>query len=252
MTDDRVQMLGFSVSNCTEAELLASWTALRFLFPVNVDVLMKLHRHETFARAVKAAGSHVTLVNDSRVLALASRFILGQRFRSTVSGSDFLPAFCVSSHTYGARVFLLGGLGDVAERARAHLNRMAGREVVVAARSPSFGFDRNPTECADIVHHIRSSGANVLAVGVGAPKQELWMLQHAAELSGVRVFMAVGATIDFLAGNVRRAPRWLSNSGLEWLYRLVREPRRLARRYLIEGPPVFWLLLRQRLSAGPR
>lgn len=249
---DSIQMLGFLVSNCTGSELLNGWADLRFLVPVNVDVLMKLHRQEQFASAIRAAGADVTLVNDSQVLALASRLILGRRFRARVSGSDFLPAFCTSTQVHGARVFLLGGFGDTAERARARLNRMAGREVVVAARSPSFGFDRNPTECADIVHHIRSSGANVVAVGVGAPKQELWMLQHAAELPGVRVFMAVGATIDFLAGNVRRAPRWLSNSGLEWLYRLVREPRRLARRYLIEGPPVFWLLLRQRLSAGPR
>jgi UDP-N-acetyl-D-mannosaminuronic acid transferase (WecB/TagA/CpsF family) len=87
-----------------------------------------------------------------------------------------------------------------------------------------------------------------LAVGVGAPKQEIWIARHRHRMPRVTRFLAIGATIDFEAGTVKRAPKWMSRAGIEWLYRLMSEPRRLYRRYLIEGPPFFWLLLKQRLG----
>src|ERR1700690_3535542 len=95
---------------------------------------------------------------------------------------------------------------------------------------------------------INDSGATALVVGVGAPKQEIWIARHRNRMPAVKWFMAMGATIDFEAGTLKRAPRWMSQSGLEWLYRLSQEPRRLSRRYLIECPPFFWLLAKQYLG----
>lgn len=243
-----IDLLGFPVANRTQERILQGWRELRFVFPINVDVLMQLHRNRTFADAVRRAGESVTFVNDSQVLKLASRFILGQRFVSRVSGSDLLPALCGPTGPDDVRVFLMGGKADTATRAMNRLNENSHRHVVVGAASPTLGFDNKADECAALMRAVNASGANVLALGVGAPKQEMWMLRHAAQMPRVTLFLAVGATLDFVAGNINRAPPWISNSGFEWLYRLLHEPRRLARRYLIEGPPVFWLLFKQRIA----
>ena len=87
-----------------------------------------------------------------------------------------------------------------------------------------------------------------LAVGVGAPKQEKWILKYKDLMPNVKIFMAIGATIDFEAGNVKRAPQWMSRYGLEWLYRLLSEPSRLWKRYLVDDLPFFWLILKQRFG----
>ena len=87
-----------------------------------------------------------------------------------------------------------------------------------------------------------------MAVALGAPKQERWILANRDQLPEVRVFFGIGATVDFEAGLVPRAPTWMSRNGLEWFWRLAREPRRLWKRYLVDDLPFFWLLLRQRLG----
>ena len=142
------------------------------------------------------------------------------------------------------RVFLLGAGPGVAEKARQALNAEAGREVVVGAHSPSFALLTDERESREVVDLITASGATVLAVGLGAPKQEMWIARHRHLLPGVQRFMAIGATLDFKAGRVRRAPAWVSALGMEWLFRLVLEPKRLWRRYLVQGPTVVAALIR--------
>jgi exopolysaccharide biosynthesis WecB/TagA/CpsF family protein len=88
----------------------------------------------------------------------------------------------------------------------------------------------------------------VLAVGVGAPKQEKWICKYKDRFTHVKIFMAVGATIDFEAGVVQRSPKWMSKFGLEWLFRISADPKRLWKRYLLEDLPFFWLLLKQKLG----
>ena len=145
-------------------------------------------------------------------------------------------------------MFLLGAAPGVADRARENINAKVGRNLVVAAHSPSFGFEKNEAEGDRIIDLINQSQATVLAVGVGAPKQEKWIHQHRHRLPHVKIFLAIGATIDFEAGAVSRAPRWMSNWGIEWLYRISQQPQRLWRRYFIEDFPFLWLLLQQRLG----
>ena len=119
--------------------------------------------------------------------------------------------------------------------------------MVIAAHSPSIGFENKEDECEEIVELINTSGATVLAIGVGSPKQEMWIAKYKKQLKNIKIFLAVGATIDFEAGNVERSPRWMSEIGFEWLYRLLKEPRRLWKRYLLDAVPFVLLIFKQRL-----
>ena len=103
-------------------------------------------------------------------------------------------------------------------------------------------------EINDIISKINESGANVLVVGVGAPKQENWIVKYREKLTSIKIFMALGATIDFEAGTVNRAPIVFQKLALEWLYRIIKEPKRLWKRYLIDDMPFFWLVLKQKLK----
>jgi N-acetylglucosaminyldiphosphoundecaprenol N-acetyl-beta-D-mannosaminyltransferase len=213
------------------------------VFTPNVDHLMQVQRDEAFFRLYQAADYRLC---DSRILWWASGWVDPPRLPAQLAGSDFFPAYC-RQHAEGIRVFLLGGSTPaVAAEAKQRLNQQARAEMVVDAYAPPFGFEQNEPENARILARIRASGANVLAVGVGAPKQERWIMQHRNQLPEVRLFFAVGKTIDFLAGATSRAPKWMTRAGLEWAYRLLQEPGRLARRYLIEDLPVFRLLWRQK------
>ncbi|MEM8715694.1 MAG: WecB/TagA/CpsF family glycosyltransferase, partial [Cyanobacteria bacterium P01_G01_bin.4] len=98
------------------------------------------------------------------------------------------------------------------------------------------------------INRINRSQATTLVVGLGAPKQEIWIHKNRRKLKTVSTFLAIGAGLDFLAGNQQRSPKWMSNAGLEWLYRLLSEPQRLWKRYLVESLPFFWLLPQQALN----
>jgi exopolysaccharide biosynthesis WecB/TagA/CpsF family protein len=138
-------------------------------------------------------------------------------------------------------------MGDVPLQAQHNINQKVGRRMVVDAYSPPVGFDENEPLSQEIVQRINQSEATVLAVGVGAPKQEKWISQYRHELTSVKIIFAIGATIDFEAGVIPRAPQVVSNLGGEWLYRLAMEPKRLWKRYLIHDVPFIWLLLKQKM-----
>jgi exopolysaccharide biosynthesis WecB/TagA/CpsF family protein len=169
--------------------------------------------------------------------------------KEKISGSDFFPLFCrFHRNNEDVTVFLLGGAKGVADRARTKINAKIGRDIVIGSYSPSFGFEKNEQECLEIIELINQSRATVLAVGVGAPKQEKWIDKYKHKFTHVKIFFAVGATIDFEAGNIQRAPRWMSKAGLEWLYRIYSDPKRLWKRYLVEDLPFFWLIIKQKLG----
>lgn len=241
---NRVRLLNVEIDNLTLKELLESLRHGGFVITPNVDLLMKLQRNRAFFQAYQSAEYRIC---DSQILMYVAKF-LGTPFREKICGSDLFPAFYrYYSSDKKMRIFLLGAAEGVAKQAQQKINARVGREIIVGAHSPSFGFERDPEECAAIVDMINASGATVLAVGLGAPKQELWITKHRHLFPQVKVFMAIGATINFEAGYVSRAPRWVSDVGLEWLYRLLCEPRRLWKRYLGDALPFLWLVLQQRL-----
>ena len=124
----------------------------------------------------------------------------------------------------------MGAAEGVAKRAQEKINAKVGREMIIESYSPSFGFEKDEVECQRIVTRINESGATVLAIGVGAPKQEKWIAKYRNQLKNVKVFLAIGATIDFEAGEKKRSPQWMSDLGIEWLYRLFSEPGRMWKR----------------------
>ena len=238
----RIEILDVGIDNLTVDEFLNNLNK-GVVFTPNVDHLMRLREDREFVEAYDVADYRVC---DSQILLYASKF-LGTPIRAKISGSDLFPMFCEHHrHNPKIKIFLLGGGEGVPQQAQKFINQRIGREIIVEAHSPSFGFEKNEAECQRILDMIRSSSANVLIVGVGAPKQEKWIAKYQAQLPNIDIFMGVGAAIDFEAGNKPRAPRWMSEAGLEWLYRLMSEPRRLWKRYLLQDLPFLWLLLKQK------
>jgi exopolysaccharide biosynthesis WecB/TagA/CpsF family protein len=166
-----------------------------------------------------------------------------------VSGSDLFPRFYQSyKDDESMTIFLLGCVPGVPEKVQANINRKVGRQIVIAAHSPSYGFEKNEAECEKIIQMINDSGATVLAVGVGAPKQEKWIYKYKDRFKHIKVFLAIGATIDFEAEYIHRSPAWMSNLGIEWIHRLASDPKRLWKRYLVEDIPLLWLIIKQQLG----
>lgn len=240
----QVRILNLEIDNYSMQEFLKELQS-GVVFTPNVDHLMKLQHDAEFMEAYQQADYKIC---DSKVLIYASR-LLGSPLKEKLSGSDVFPAFYTfHKDSPDIRIFLLGAAEGVAATAQTNINAKVGREIVVGTYSPPYGFEKDQQECDRIVEIVQASGANVLAVGLGAPKQEKFIAKYHHRFSNIKIFLAIGATIDFEADNISRAPKWMSNAGLEWLYRLTAEPRRLWRRYIVEDSGFFWLLLLQLLN----
>jgi exopolysaccharide biosynthesis WecB/TagA/CpsF family protein len=210
------------------------------VFTVNPDHLYHLQYNPEFLRAYRSAD---IITVDSHYVRLALR-AQGRAVTHRLTGSDIVPAFCArQAADEGTRIFLLGAKPGVAQMAREALNRKAGRELVVGAHGPSMNFVNDPDEIDRVLEMIERSGANVLLVGLGAPKQEIWISSIRHRLPQVRVMMGVGATIDYEAGAVKRAPVPLRRLGLEWAYRVASEPRRYLMRYVRSSKFLWWMLM---------
>ena len=231
-------------------ELLLRWAreeahgTCRYVVTPNINHVVLLNRRPEFAAAYRDASLALA---DGKPLIWAAR-LLGKSLPERVAGSDLAPAlFEAALAGPPLSVFLLGARPGVAERAAAKIESIYRGVRVVGTYSPPFGFENDPAESAKILELVAAAEPQVLIVGLGAPKQELWVHQHCSELSA-RVVLCIGATIDFLAEEARRAPVWMRAIGLEWTYRIMLEPRRLAGRYWRDGwafLPLLWKEWRQ-------
>ena len=215
--------------------------AVKVVVTPNVDHLVKLHRlndAETWA-AYRAADLTTA---DGRPVAAAGGWF-GKPLPARVPGSDLVPALLASATADDPlTVFLLGAGPGVADAAAANVARDHPHARVVGTHCPPLGFEHSDEENAAILALLEEAKPDVLVVGLGFPKQEKWVHAHRGSLR-CGTALCVGATIDFLAGNVRRAPAWVGKVGLEWTFRLALEPRRLAGRYaadLAHFPRLLW------------
>ena len=165
---------------------------------------------------------------DGMPLVWASRF-LGNPLPERVTGSDLVPQLLAAAADKGWRVFFLGGTDESVARAARNVRARHPSLKLVGAYSPPFK-PLLEMDQEDILRRVREAKPDILLVAFGCPKQEKWISMH-LHLAGVPMSIGVGATIDFLAGLVRRAPPWMQRTGLEWVYRLLQEPQRLFRRY---------------------
>lgn len=241
---NKIKILNLEIDNLSKAEFLGKLQS-GVVFTPNVDHLIKLQKDPEFLQAYSISDYKVC---DSQILIYASKF-LGTPIKEKIAGSDLFPAFYdYHRHNESIKIFLLGAAPGIASKAQNEINKKIGRNIIVASYSPPFGFEEDEEECQNIVNMINNSGATVLVIGVGAPKQEKWLYKYKNLLPHIKIFMALGATIDFEAGNLKRSPKWMSEVGLEWLFRIVCEPRRLWKRYLVDDLPFLVLILKQKLN----
>jgi N-acetylglucosaminyldiphosphoundecaprenol N-acetyl-beta-D-mannosaminyltransferase len=207
---------------------LADRSTCRYVVTPNVDHIVRLEDDAAFRAAYAAAD---LVLADGHPLVWASRLV-GRPVPERVPGSDLVPRLFANAQAAGRqlRVFLLGAAPGVAQQAAHRIRRDWPIVNVVGTCSPPLGFEHDREENTRILEEIAACAPNVVVVGLGAPKQECWVHRHRGAIRAP-VVLCVGATIDFLAGHRRRAPRWMQRLGVEWLYRLLTEPRRLARRY---------------------
>lgn len=211
----------------------------------NVDHLVKLQRDREFYGVYQKAE---WVVCDSKVLYLLSK-LLKRPLPEAIPGSSFFTSYYMyHKDDPDCRIFLLGAKEGIAAKAMQRINEKVGRRIVVGAHSPSFGFEKNEKECEELIDIINKTGANVLLVGVGAPKQEKWIMKYRNHMPGVDLFMALGATIDFEAGTLKRAPAIWQKIGMEWLYRCMKEPKRLFKRYFVDDMQFFYYFTKQLLG----
>jgi len=233
---DAVSLFGMQIDPLTMDEAAArllEWVDAgrfdcRYVVTPNVDHVVMYQEHAGLQEAYADAS---LVVADGFPVVVAARW-LGVDIPERVAGSDLVPALFTAAAARGAlRVFLLGAGPGVGERAAEKIHQRWPHVQVVGTDSPPLGFEKREDENRRIVERVNETRPDVLVVGLGAPKQELWVHQHRSSISA-SVVLCAGATIDFLAGEKSRAPRWMQSAGLEWLHRVGTEPRRLLRRYL--------------------
>ncbi len=211
----------------------------RMVVTPNLDHAVMFQQHAGFRAAYQRAE---LVVADGWPLVVASR-LLRRALPERVSGADLVPAlFARATAARPLTVFLLGAGPGVALQAAEQIHRQWPAVQVLGTHSPPPGFEDDDLQNAEILASIAAASPDLLVVGLGAPKQELWVNRHLDEIHA-RAVVCAGATIDFIAGEKRRAPRWVRTIGMEWCHRLCNEPRRLVRRYARDAwalPGLLW------------
>jgi N-acetylglucosaminyldiphosphoundecaprenol N-acetyl-beta-D-mannosaminyltransferase len=211
------------------------------IFTPNVDHVVMADQHEGLRRAYRRASLSFA---DGMPLVWTSR-ILGKKIPEKLSGSDMILPIMQLCAENDWGVYLLGGMpGEpgAAELAAERLRTEFGVRIVGV--DPAFvSMDGKSPGDAEVLARVKAAKPNIVFVALGAPKQELWIARALDEIKPA-VAIGVGASLDFLSGQLQRAPRWLSNAGFEWAYRLAQDPKRLWKRYLIRGPRFLSILWR--------
>lgn len=181
--------------------------------------------------------------SDGVPLIWASK-LLGNPIRGRVTGLDLLPEFSKVAAEKGYTFFLLGAAEGVADRLKEKLETENPGLNVVGTYSPPYAKTFSEEENQKMIHMINKEKPNVLWVSLTAPKQDYWIYEH-FDMLDVNIAIGVGAAFDVVVGDITRSPEWMQSYGLEWFYRLIKEPKRLYRRYLIEAPQFIPLVLKQ-------
>lgn len=238
----RIRFMNTEIDNVTMEEALQALDGLiqnkqdAFVVTPNVDHIVQLERGGELCEVYRKAD--LILADGKPLLWIAKWY--GTPIKEKVSGSDLFPRLCQMAAQKGYTMFFLGAAEGVAATAAQKLmDRYPGLKVV-GTYSPPYGFEKDKEELQCIIDKIKRAAPHILIVGLGCPKQELFMLHH-REALGVPVSLGLGASLDFEAGNVRRAPVWMSEHGLEWLFRLTQDPKKLMKRYLIDDMRIFGL-----------
>jgi N-acetylglucosaminyldiphosphoundecaprenol N-acetyl-beta-D-mannosaminyltransferase len=244
--DRTVEVFGIPLDNVTMAEArdtILGWlndASCRQVCFVNADCANIAYRDKEYLSVLQEADYCLA---DGIGLKLAGK-IFRQEIRENVNGTDLFPLLCERLAATDRRVFLLGARPGVPEGVQEWIRNRFPLLDVCGVQHGYFG----PQEEEGVIERIRDSGANLVLVAFGAPKQDLWIHEHMKEM-GANVAIGVGGLFDFYSGRIPRAPLWMRKMGMEWVYRLVQEPGRLWKRYLIGNGLFLARVVREKYSS---
>jgi len=252
MGQSRINICGLGVDNISlddaisRMEIYIQERKPVYIVTPNVDHVVKIQHDKEFRDSYREAS---LVLCDGAPLIWASR-ILRDPVRERICGSDLFVYLAEIAAKKGYRLYFLGGRPGSAQLAADIFRQKYPAIQIVGVYSPPFGFEKDPRENEKVVSLIKRAQPDILLAGLGTPKQEKWIKRYHQETE-VPVSIGIGASFEFAAGIVKRAPLWIRRCGFEWLWRLIIEPHRLWKRYLVDDREFFLLVLRQRLK-GPR
>lgn len=243
----RIKFLNTEIDNLTmeetllEVERLIEKRACSYLVTPNLDHIVNLEKDREFAEAYKHAD---LILADGKPLIWISNW-LKNPIKEKVSGSDLFPRICALAAERDYSLFLLGAAEGVADIAAQNLQRKYPGLKIAGTYSPKFGFEKMPEELEKIKDILLNAKPDILALALGTPKCEKFIYRHREEY-GIPLSISIGASVDFEAGKIKRAPRWMSDAGLEWLFRITQDPKRLAKRYWHDAASILPIIKKYR------
>ena len=212
-----------------------------YVVAVNVDVIMKIENDPYLKEIVDNAD--MVLVDGKPLVWISKMY--GRPLKAKISGSDLVPLLCDVAAQKGYSIFIIGGKDGIAEQAQKRLESKLANIKIVGTYAPPMGFEKDEEELNKINSMISKAKPDLLIACFGCPKQEKWIYENINKYDA-KVSICAGATVDFLAGNVKRAPRWMSEHGLEWFYRFLQEPKRMFKRYFVDDVKILKLINKYR------
>ena len=235
------------VDNVTEEEAIrhieecVKNRKIGFVVTPNVDQIVMMEKNLYFREICDTA--ELSVVDGHPLLWIAKWY--KKPIKEKICGSDLMPHLCKIAAEKGYKVFLLGAAEGIAAKAADILREQNPGLNIVGTYSPPFGFEKDQAELDKINGILKESNADLLFVGMGAPKQSVFIYENMHKYQ-IPMSFCVGATIDFIAGEQKRAPRWMTDHGLEWLYRLFKEPKRMFKRYIVNDTKILGLAWKYR------
>ncbi len=210
----------------------------KLVFFINAHCFNIAQKNTDYKNALNSCD---VLLNDGIGIKIGA-LIKGINLKENMNGTDLVPKIMAWSRDKKIKVYLLGSEGDIAFKAKAQLEERFPGISIVGYRNGFFDFDDDQ----EILDDIIKKGTELLIVGMGVPRQEMWLIKNQDKLTNVKISIAAGAVLDFISGKVYRAPLWMQKAGIEWLFRLLQEPARLFKRYFIGIPVFFYYLLKSK------
>lgn len=212
-----------------------------YVVAINVDVVIKIEE-DSYLKEI-TDNADIVLVDGKPLVWIANYY--NRPVKEKVSGSDLIPLLCARAAEKQHSIYIIGGKEGIAQKAKERLEKLYAGISIVGTYSPPFGFENDEAELNKINQQITKVKPDIVIACFGCPKQEKWVYENYTKYDA-KVSICAGATVDFLAGNISRAPKWMSDNGFEWLYRLTQEPARLAKRYLVDDIKIFKLVIKYR------
>lgn len=215
----------------------------QYVVTPNTDIVMRMQKEPDLLDICNNAD---LILTDGEMVVKLSKF-LGNPIKERVAMTDFVWDVCDLAVEKGYSVFLFGGKETVLEKGKERIQGKYPSLNICGHYSPPLGFENNPEELSKALNIIRRSEADVLIVFLGCPKQERFIAKYKDEYQ-VPVSITMGGCIDFIGADIKRAPKWMQKSGLEWFFRFAQEPKRLFKRYFVDDVKIFPLVLKYKFG----